>query len=353
MVMQTGADRSAPLRIMLGGDVMLGRGVAQHILWHGPEYPLGPVSPLLRAADLALVNLECTFTASSRRWTGRSKSFYFNAPPEAVRVLDEAGIDMVSLANNHVLDFGNAGLRETLRALRHYGIRFSGAGKDLDAATAPAIIRCGSHGIGMVAFCDHQADFAADRDQPGIAYLDFDDELAVLATFRNALGLLRHAPVDWPILSLHWGPNMAFRPSTRMRRLAHAAIGMGWKVVFGHSAHVFQGIELYRGCPIVYAAGDLVDDYLIDPCFKNDHQLLFELEFGADRLRRIRLHPVIIENCQSRPAAGEQFAYIAQWMRLLCHEMGTHLRQAGSDLWIDADDAGAGTLPIARQTGLL
>lgn len=125
------------------------------------------------------------------------------------------------------------------------------------------------------------------------------------------------------------GANMEFRPSMQFRRLAHAAIGMGWKILFGHSAHVFQGIEIYRGCPIIYAAGDLVDDYHVGPEFKNDHQLLFEMELSRSALRHIYLHPVFIEDCRTLLAAEEQSDYIVTWMTAICKEIGARVQQDG------------------------
>lgn len=322
-------------RLIAGGDVMLGRGVKQAILRHGPRYPLAPVAGLMRGADLTLVNLECALTASTTRWQGAPKAFYFGAPPEAIETLTSAGVDLVSVANNHVLDFGVAGLRDTLRALRGHGIHAAGAGTNLADARAVTVLDCGAVRVGMAAFCDHQADFAAQPDRPGMAYIDLDDEPGALAMLRTALAALRRRAVDWPILSLHWGPNMVARPSPRFRRLAHGAIGMGWKMVFGHSAHVFQGIELADGCPILYAAGDLVDDYQVDPVFRNDHQLLFELDLTRDRLRRLALHPVLIEDCQARFAAGEHFRWIASQMTALCAEFGTRVHQDGGKIWIE------------------
>lgn len=331
------ADLQTTRRVLLGGDLMLGRNVKAHLLRFGPGYPLGPVAPLLRAADLTLVNLECALTASVQRWPGLPKAYYFGAPPQAIDTLTEAGIDLVSLANNHVLDFGLQGLHETLHLLTAHGIRTAGAGADLDAALAPAIIDCRGVQFGMVALCDHQADFAATRDSPGIAFLDLDDEPAALAALHALLQpLLQSNPaVDWPILSLHWGPNMVLRPSARFRRLAHAAVMMGWKIVYGHSAHVFQGIEIYRGCPIIYAAGDLVDDYAVDPDFQNDHQLLIELHLTRERLQRITLHPIFIEHCQVRPAAGNAWKRIVGRMNVLCKEMGTRVQQGEGAVWIE------------------
>ncbi|QAU34471.1 CapA family protein [Janthinobacterium sp. 17J80-10] len=317
--------------VMFGGDVMLGRIVKEYILLHGPQYPLGPVAGLMRNADLAIVNLECALTTSDRTWAGAPKAFYFGAPPQAVQCLADAGVDLVSLANNHVLDYGVAGLIETLHLLRHHGIAQCGAGENGARARMPAVLERAGMRFGMAAFCDHQEDFAAFPDVPGMAYLDLEDEAAALAAWRVALQSLQRERVDWPILSLHWGPNMVLRPSARFRRLAHAAIDMGWKILFGHSAHVFQGIELYRGCPILYAAGDLVDDYYVDPEFANDHQLLIELELGRSALQRILVHPVFIENCQVRPATGERYARVRDTMGALCREMGTILRKDSAE----------------------
>src|SRR3569832_1100947 len=149
------------------------------------------------------------------------------------------------------------------------------------------------------------------------------------------IGTLAARIGHWPILSLHWGPNMVWRPSEKFRRLAHAAIDMGWKILFGHSAHVFHGIEMYRGCPIMYAAGDLVDDYYIDPEFNNDHQVLIEIELTSAEVKRIHLHPVLIQNSQARTASYKSFEYIAERMKVACAEMGTPVHWQGKAIWID------------------
>jgi poly-gamma-glutamate synthesis protein (capsule biosynthesis protein) len=107
-------------------------------------------------------------------------------------------------------------------------------------------------------------------------------------------------------------------------------------MLFGHSAHVFHGIEIYKGRPIFYSAGDLVDDYTVDPDFKNDHQLLFDLELTRSALRRIELHPVFIEDCRTVPATGEAREDIVRRVTALCTEMGTVVRRDGDRVWIDA-----------------
>ena len=342
------AAQNATVHLMLGGDVMLGRMVADKIRQHGPGYPLGGVAAIMRQADLTLVNLECAITRSSHLWGGAEKAFYFGAPPEAVQTLLDSGVGSVSLANNHILDFDINGLRDTLGTLRQHGIGCAGAGMSLNEACAPLFFQGNGIKFGMAAYCDHQADFAAKEHSPGIAYLDLADEAATLEQFRLGLTRIEQGHVDWPILSLHWGPNRVARPAPYFVRLAHAAIDMGYRILFGHSAHVFHGVEIYRGCPILYAAGDLVDDYYVDPWLKNDRQLLFEMELARDGLKRIRLYPVVIEDCRARLASGEAFGWIAARATKLCAEMGSCVEREDGRLWIDCGQQPATGRQAAR-----
>lgn len=337
MTPQQVENNEAILHIMFGGDVMLGRNVKEYIRRCSPYYPLGEIAEYMRQADLTIVNLECAITDSDKIWQGKPKAFYFGAPKQAIHSLIDAGVDIVNLANNHSLDFRTKGLLETLHTLHEHDIHFTGAGIDLEEALAPAIITHKGVRFGMAGYCDHQCDFAAGPHTPGMAYINLDDEEQSQRIFRTALNILLDAQVDWPILSLHWGPNMASRPSEKFKRLAHNLVDMGWKIIFGHSAHVFQGIEIYKGCPIIFAAGNLVDDYYVDPAFKNDHQLLFELELSSSSLYSIRLHPVFIEACHTRLATGKQFELIVNSMTTLCSEMGTQVKRKGDKVWINAN----------------
>jgi poly-gamma-glutamate synthesis protein (capsule biosynthesis protein) len=305
------------------------------MLREGADYPLGAVSALLRGADLAIANLECAVCEPAERWHGAPKAYYFRAPPSAGQALLDAGVQLVSLANNHILDYDVQGLFDTLRILDAHGIAHAGAGVNLAGARTPVIVERRGVRIGMAAFCDHQDDFAAAEDHPGMAWLGLHDEAAAIDAFARALAPLRAEGVRWPILSLHWGPNMAGEPSPHQRRLAHAAVEVGWKIVFGHSAHVFQGVELHEGCPILYAAGDLVDDYAVDAVFRNDHQLLFELVLGEDAVERVVMHPLFIRSCRVFPANSAQRAWIIERMRGLCEELGTSTGVDGDTLVIE------------------
>jgi poly-gamma-glutamate capsule biosynthesis protein CapA/YwtB (metallophosphatase superfamily) len=323
------------VRIILGGDVMLGRLVGQQFRRFGPGYPLGRIAQMMKQADMTLINLECAITTSQQRWPGRPKAFYFGAPPEAVLSLGGAGVDLVSLANNHILDYGEEGLGDTLRLLQEQKIGFAGAGRNLREARRPSLRERKGIRFGMVAYCDHQEDFSAEEDRTGMAYLDLRDRGEALIQMRKSLDQMKEANVDWPILSLHWGPNSVHRPSAEFVEIAHAAIDLGYTILFGHSAHIFHGVEIYRGRPIFYSAGDLVDDYYVDPELKNDHQLLFEIETKGGALQRIRFHPVFIMNCQTQHANPEQSEYIASRIVRLSAEMGTEVQQKDGQIWID------------------
>jgi len=327
------------LRLMFGGDAMLGRHVRDVMLRDGIHAPLEAIAPLLRTADLAVANLECALTDAEERWHGVPKAYYFRALPDAARALADTGIRLVSLANNHTLDYDVQGLADTLRALDAHGIAHTGAGPDLAWAQAPAVVPCGDVLVGMAAFCDHQDDFAATDDHPGISWLGLHDERAAADAFAHALAPLRAAGVRWRVLSLHWGSNWATAPPPHLRRLARAAIDVGWNIVYGHGAHAFHGIELYRDCPILYAAGDLVDDYAVDPHLRNDHQLLFDLQLGDAALRRIVLHPVCIRHGRALPADHTRRTWTCTRMQALCRDLGTPSRMDGELLVIEPQAA--------------
>lgn len=309
------------VKVILSGDTMLGRGVGEAIDMHGPDYPLGKIASFMKNADLCMTNLECAVTHSKALWGGEPKAFYFGAPPKAAETLANAGVDLVNLANNHILDFGVRGLEDTLKLLEEKGIAHAGAGKSIADAAKPALIDRSGLRFGVAAYCDHQEDFSAGPGIPGINYQSLFDEKAALSKFRQ--GLEEMGEVEWPILSLHWGPNLVHRPSGKFVGLAHGAIEMGYKIVYGHSAHVFHGVELYRGMPIFYSCGNLVDDYYVDRKFRNDCQLLFELELSEERLQKLIFHPVHIEKCRASFASGEEKTFVAERFATLCSEFGT------------------------------
>ena len=307
------------MQIALLGDVMLGRLVNRHLATANPAYPWGDTLELLREADVRVANLECVLASGGEPEPG--KIFHFRSDLKNVDSLLAAGIDVVSLANNHVLDFGADAFREMLPALDGAGILHAGAGPDLDTARRPAVRRVGGTAVGFIAFTDNQPDWEAGAAAPGIYYVPVED-----GGERGAalLDLVRRtkARVQLLIVSAHWGGNWGSDAPARHQDLARGLIDAGADVVFGHSPHVFRGVGIHRNRPIIYSAGDFVDDYAVDPVERNDQSFLFVLGTGDNQPRTLRLHPTVIAGFQARLARGSAADIAARMQRLSLH-LGT------------------------------
>jgi poly-gamma-glutamate capsule biosynthesis protein CapA/YwtB (metallophosphatase superfamily) len=317
----------AMITLALTGDVMLGRGVAAVLDDHmRPEAPWGDVMPLLDTADLRIINLECAITDYERPWTRTPKVFHFRAQPSAVETLRTARIDACSLANNHTLDFEEQGLLDTLEHLDAAGIRHAGAGRNRDEAAEPAILTVptdNTRRVALLAFTDNEPPFAAGIDRPGTNYLPVSLTPDVLRWVERAVSYAREMAADTVIFSNHWGPNMVQRPRETFRRFARAVIDRGVDIYYGHSAHVFQGVEIYRGKPILYDTGDFIDDYAVDPKMRNDWSFLFRVSVEEGAFKRLDLTPVKLSYAQVDLATGGERETILDRMERLSAQMGT------------------------------
>src|SRR5215218_7108383 len=299
---------------------MLGRGVNETLRGVRPEEPWGDVLPLLLSADLRIINLECAITGHRRPWSRTPKVFHFRADPLATEVLRAARVDACSLANNHTLDFEEKGLLDTLAHLEAAGIRYAGAGRNLEEAARPVLLE---GGVTLVAFTDNEPPFAAGPDKPGTNYLPVSTEPEVLRRVEEAIGAAREAGARTVVFSNHWGPNMVRRPRATFRRFARAVVDRGADVYYGHSAHVFQGVEVYRSKPILYDTGDFIDDYAVDPDLRNDRSFLFRVSMEDGDLRRLELFPVVLPFARVELARGDEQEIILDRMVNLSAEMGT------------------------------
>ena len=301
---------------------MLGRLVNDVIHQKGFAYPWGDMLSVLRCPDLLLINLECTLTAATRpARDGADKDFHFRAAPDIVETLRLAGVDCVSLANNHCGDFGEEGLLETVSVLDRAGIAHAGAGANREEARRAAVLTVQGRRVAVVACADYPAEWAA-SESPGIDYVTVstarDDFLPVETLIADA-----RAQADFVIFSIHWGTNMRLRPTRAFREFAHAVINAGADVFWGHSAHVVQGVELWNGRPILYDAGDFVDDYAVDRELRNDLSALLVLEVCPPRVWRIDLVPVKIEDMRVNRAREDDRRWLIERFTGLCAEVGT------------------------------
>jgi poly-gamma-glutamate capsule biosynthesis protein CapA/YwtB (metallophosphatase superfamily) len=322
--------------IVLGlvGDVMLGRGVDEALKdYRRSEKLWGDTLSVLEAADLRVINLECAITTHENPWSRTPKTFHFRADPSrAVRVLRAARIDACSLANNHTLDFEEEGLLDTLEYLDGAGIRHAGAGRDLEEAARPAILGGPDpEKVALLAFTDNEPAFAALVGRPGTNYLPTSLEPEVLDQVEAAIAGAREAGADTILFSNHWGPNMVERPRDIFRRFARSVVDRGADVYYGHSAHVFQGVEVYRGKPILYDTGDFIDDYAVDARLRNDRSFVFLVSVERGEFRRLKLFPVVLPFAKTRLATGGERREILRRMERLSAELGTRfLRREGA-----------------------
>jgi poly-gamma-glutamate synthesis protein (capsule biosynthesis protein) len=304
------------VKLALAGDTMLGRGVAERLETEPAESLFAPeVVATVAEADLCLLNLECCISARGEPTPGRV--FHFRAPPWATQALTHLGVDCVTLANNHALDFGRDALLDTLAHLDAAGIRAVGAGSDVERARAPCVLEHAGFRLAVVACSDHPADDAADDNRSGIAYADL--RAGVPAWLRDL------PTADAVLVTPHWGPNMTAQPVAHVRRSADALLEAGATLVAGHSAHVFHG----AAPRVLYDVGDFLDDYRVDPKLRNDLGLLFLVDLAGDRLEAT---PLKLEYAHTRLATGEDAAWIRQRFTLACARFGTEVAEEGDRL---------------------
>jgi poly-gamma-glutamate capsule biosynthesis protein CapA/YwtB (metallophosphatase superfamily) len=314
--------------VALAGDTMLGRGVARTLATTPPPALVAPeVRDALGQADLVVLNLECCISERGRPWDAPGKPFFFRAPPRAVELLVLLGVDCVTLANNHALDYGFDALADTLDHLATAGIAAVGAGADLEQARRPAILAAGGLRVAVVGVTDHPADFAAGPGRPGVAFADLGRRVPdwLLEDIREA-----DAEADATLVTPHWGPNMTSAPVRHVRRAASELVEAGATLVAGHSAHVPHGVA----GRVLYDLGDFLDDYRIDPRLRNDLGLLFLVTLDERGPVRLDALPLKLEFSHTRLAAGEDAAWMRRRFRAACADLGTELEEAAGRLLI-------------------
>jgi len=322
------------ITLALAGDVMLARLVNEAILANGPLYPWGNVLPLVQEADLTLINLECVVAETGEPFQP-PRVFYFRADPQAIETLVGAGVDYVTLSNNHAMDYQGPALLETIQHLDEHGIAHAGAAGNLEEAAQFALLEARGMKVGVVAFADHFQEYAATETSPGTNVVPVTLEEPHFSRVENSIRATRAAGADLVVFSIHWGPNMRHIPTQEFREFARAVMDAGADIFHGHSAHIFQGIEIYNGKPILYDTGDLIDDYYVDVVHKNNQQFLFLVTASQGEVERIELVPVLISNAQVNTAHGAVTDEMHKRMAELSAAMGTEIRREGDHLVID------------------
>jgi poly-gamma-glutamate capsule biosynthesis protein CapA/YwtB (metallophosphatase superfamily) len=310
--------------LAVGGDVSLGRRQNAITAAQGPAAALAGVSAL-RSADLAYVNLESVVASGgvSGVEKGEDGPFYFRGRPEMLAVLSAAGIDVVGLANNHTGDYGPPAIVEELELLEAMNLGFTGAGRNFDEACAPVFRRARDLTLAFFAIDSTNRHFAAAKDRPGTCHLDPEDPEAWTRHLTSRIAKARGF-ADLVLVGVHWGGNYKARPSERTRRLARAIVDADADAVLGSSAHLVQGVEIYRGRPILYDTGNLLFDIRAGDASARSG--LFRLVLGPYGVEQIRMLPLEVGYGWTRHDASRNAAETLSDLQELSREFGTPVK---------------------------
>ncbi len=295
-----GADVASPseqVSVIVLGDIMLSRGVAQKIKTKDIDYPFLKMKDFLKQGDIVFGNLEAPITP------GREIKTYemvFRANPGIEQALKDAGITTLGLANNHIMNFGAKGLTDTLKYLSGAGLGFVGAGNNTSEAQKPVIIL--SHGLTFAFLAFNEATFTplnyeAQAKRPGVAFMKIP---AMVKAVKEA-----KQKANFVIVSMHAGKEYTALATQFQKTFAHAAIDAGAEVVVGTHPHVVQNMEQYKGKYIFYSLGNFIFEQMWSKATRQG--LVVKLMFSQEGVKDVEFLPVVIENfAQPRPLEGKE-----------------------------------------------
>lgn len=343
--------RGDSLRLVACGDILLARTPGKRAAEHGFRYLFAGARDILDGADLAFANLETPVSYLGAPWPGKPPVVTFRADPESLFGLAWAGFDVVSLANNHMNDYGPRALGETLAFLDLLGVARTGAGMNQEEAHRPAVVEAGGKRFAFLAYAEpiwsargarpllsfqkmsraeraghgeplwsRPPDDSDDGSQSfaGIAHAAISDLISDLNRARLELN------PDYLFVSVHWGDEHQHYPTTAQRAFGRAAIDAGATAVLGHHPHVLQGVERYGDGIIIYSMGNFVFDMAADATYRS---AAFHLSLQGGRVTRLFVEPVTIERYVYAPtrATGKDAESIATDMVRWSAALGTRL----------------------------
>lgn len=275
------------------GDLMYGRHVEQVTERYGYDHVLADVAPLLDA-DYVTGNLEQVITDRPDELPEADKLIHLSSGSRTVEALADAGFTTLALANNHLMDHGIPGLRDTLAALDTAGLAYAGAGVTVDDATRIDYQEHGGVRVATLSFSDaYVVGFVARAFQGGV----------LSAEEQRASRLIREADAnaDLVITHFHWGTEYGFVPTGQQRELAEMAADSGADIVIGHHPHVLQSVERIGDTLVLYSLGNFVFD---QGWSRTRESTVARYELGADGRARVSFVPVVIEEATPRVTSG-------------------------------------------------
>lgn len=272
------------LTILTVGDFLLANAVEKRIEQYGVDYPFIKLESEFNRHDLVLVNLETPVT--TRGVAHKTKKWVFRTKPDNAAYLAKLNIHYVSLANNHLMDFGPIGINDTTAYAKSMGLKYSGAGNNLEEARRPAVLHKNGYTVYVLSYCERPPyDMYATEKSPGIAPLDVEMIKADIAAVKKDDNIV--------LVALHWGIERTSYPRNDQITTAHAIIDSGADAIIGHHPHVPQGIEVYKRKPIVYSLGNAVCGFYNKEYTEN---ILVNLKYSDSRLSQLEIIPIAGDN---------------------------------------------------------
>jgi len=313
------------------GDIMLDASSRPVMDQMGYDYPYAQVRKYFDGSQIVFGNLEGPLT--TRGTPDGDKKFVFHSPPEKVTAaLKNAGFNVVSLANNHTLDYGADGLAQTVEALDAAGIQHAGAGADIMAARQPALLQAGGHKIAILAYSiTLPENFYAGVHRPGTAFA-YEEQVHddIVAAKKQA---------DIVLVSFHWGQEGKTKLREYQTRIGHLAIDSGASAVIGHHPHILQGIERYKDGVILYSLGNFTFGSYSSHSIRS---AIARLHFRNGRLQQLQMFPINVNNFevqfQPQPLHGQDANAVIANLHKLSAALKTDVR----------NDAGVGVVTLDR-----
>jgi poly-gamma-glutamate synthesis protein (capsule biosynthesis protein) len=293
--------------LMAVGDVMLSRNVAKKMKAHGNDYPFLETAEYLKTGDIVFGNLETPITSGREIQTGE---MIFRADPGVEKALAEANFSILSLANNHTPNFGEKGLKDTFKYLNQAGIKFAGAGENVEEANSPVYLE--QRGLKFAFLAYNSPDvvpksYFAGENHAGTAPMDIEKMTeAVKKAKENS---------DFVIVSMHAGNEYVQKPNQFQINFAHAAIDAGAELVIGHHPHVLETVEKYNGKYIFYSLGNFVFDQMWSEATREG--VIVKITFNKNGVIKTEFVPTLIEDyCQPKILEGKDAEKILEFLKL-------------------------------------
>jgi poly-gamma-glutamate capsule biosynthesis protein CapA/YwtB (metallophosphatase superfamily) len=309
------------------GDIMLAGSGRPSVQRFGCDHPFAATAGELQRGDIAVGNLEAPLARGGSEFP--FKRFRFRADPRCAASLKRAGFSVLTLANNHIMDYGAEALEETLLGLDSQGILAAGAGPTLEAARRAATIQVKGSKVAFLAYSlTLPVEFFAAQDRPGTAP-------GYPAYIRSDIARARKS-ADYVIVAFHWGQEGETVPRPNQIAAAHAAIDAGADVVLGHHPHVLEGIERYRRGVIFYSLGNFAFG---SASHAADRSVIARITL-ADGVREVELVPINVLNSevryQPKLLAGKQAEAVIAHLNRISREMGTNIVSLGGRYFVNS-----------------